>query len=111
MWNSIAFAQEAGEAAPDANPFGPMLLIIAFVAIFYFFLMRPNMKREKERREMLAALNKGDEVVTTGGIYGTIVGLDNESVVLRVSDDPAVKLQFARAAIARRKPERDSDQD
>ncbi len=108
MWNSIAFAQEAGETAPDANPFGPMLLIIGFVAIFYFFLMRPNMKREKERREMLAALNKGDEVVTTGGIYGTIVGLDDESVVLRVSEDPAVKLQFSRGAIAKRKPERDS---
>lgn len=98
-----AIAQEVGqqggaEAAPP-NPLMSMLpMIIAFFAIMYFLMIRPQQKREQERRKMLSALNKGDNVVTTGGICGSIVGLSEDRVVLRVDDD--VTMEFVRGAIA-----------
>jgi len=75
-------------------------MIVAFMVIMYFFLLRPNQKRERERREMLASLSKGDQVVTTGGICGTIVGLKEKTVVLRVNEDDNVKMEFLRGAIS-----------
>ncbi|MCA1900730.1 MAG: preprotein translocase subunit YajC, partial [Candidatus Hydrogenedens sp.] len=58
-------------------------MILAFIAIMYFLMIRPQQKREKERREMLNALTKGDKVVTTGGMYGTVVDLSEDKVTLR----------------------------
>lgn len=108
LYQGLVLAQaEAvpGEAAPDAAPQGPgqslWFFFIAFMAIMYFLMIRPNQKREKERRQMLAALAKGDKVVTTGGICGTIVGLTEKSAVIRVSEEPAVKIEFLRAAVTR----------
>ena len=112
MWQIIvAQAQDgAQQAAPGGgggapaqpqSPFGSMwILIIAFVFIMYFLTIRPNQKREKERKQMLAALAKGDRVVTSGGICGTVVGLSEKSVVLRVDDDSNLKIEFLRGAIA-----------
>lgn len=105
LYQGLVLAQT--EAAPEAAdaPRGPgselWLFFIAFMAIMYFLMIRPNQKREKERREMLAALAKGDKVITTGGICGTIVGIHEKSVVIRVSDEPPVKIEFLRAAVTR----------
>lgn len=77
--------------------FAPLILIFA---VFYFLMLRPQQKQEKKRREMLSALAKGDRVVTSGGICGTVIGLTEKSVVLRVSDDPVVKMEFLRGAIS-----------
>jgi len=76
----------------------PMLLI--FGVIMYLFFFRPNQKREKERREMLAALAKGDKVVTSGGICGSVIGLTDKTVVLRVGEDPNMKMEFLRGAVS-----------
>jgi len=97
-------AQGAAEGAaqtttpPVASPFGSMLpMIVAFIAIMYFLMIRPQQKREKERKNMLNALAKGDKVVTSGGICGTITDISENHVVVKVDDD--VKLQFVRSAI------------
>lgn len=106
MWN-IAFAAEtvvegAETTAQTPAPGNQMwIFLIAFIAIMWFLMIRPNQKREKERREMLSSLSKGDRVVTNGGVFGTIVGLTEKTVVLRVSDEPAVKMEFLRGAVAR----------
>lgn len=71
-------------------------LIIMFV-IFYFLLIRPQQKRNKERNAMLAALKKGDKVTTIGGIHGTIHDLDDTTVTLRVAHN--VNVTFERGAI------------
>ncbi|HOK10498.1 MAG TPA: preprotein translocase subunit YajC [Candidatus Hydrogenedens sp.] len=73
-------------------------MILAFIAIMYFLMIRPQQKREKERREMLNALTKGDKVVTTGGMYGTVVDLSEDKVTLRVDDK--VEIDFVRGAVA-----------
>ncbi|TCS96461.1 preprotein translocase subunit YajC [Hazenella coriacea] len=74
------------------------LIMIAFVFIaFYFFLMRPQQKQQKQRAQMLSALKKGDRVITIGGIHGSIVDLTEEKVTLKVSDN--TRLVFERSAI------------
>jgi preprotein translocase subunit YajC len=101
------YAQEAGApAAPAAaqSPGGGLTTMLPFIAVMfavmYFLMIRPNQKRERERREMLASVAKGDHVVTSGGICGTVVGVNDKTIVLKVSDDPVTKIEFVRTAIA-----------
>ena len=102
---SDAFAQGlfgGGSAAPgSSNPNMTFILQIAqflpIIAIFYLLLIRPQQQQAKKLKAMLAALKKGDKVVTSGGLMGTIVGLEEQKVVLRVGDD--VKMEFVKSAI------------
>jgi preprotein translocase subunit YajC len=89
--------------------FGMLVPLLAFFAIFYFLLILPAQRRQKKAAGMLAALKTGDKIVTNGGIYGTIVGLDDKdaSVQLRIADQ--VKIKVARSAIAGMQPESKSD--
>ncbi len=109
---AVAQGGDGAPAAPPgaggANPLGSMIpMLIAFAAIFYFLMLRPQQKRDKERRDMLAALAKGDAVVTTGGICGTIVNLSDTHAVLRVDDD--VTVEFVRSAIAQVTKKKDGE--
>lgn len=76
---------------------GAFLPLILFLVVFYFLLIRPQQKRQKERMAMLNALKKGDKVVTIGGLHGTIVDLNDDQVVLRVNEN--TKLTFERNAV------------
>ncbi|HEU5319436.1 MAG TPA: preprotein translocase subunit YajC [Methylomirabilota bacterium] len=104
---SIAHAAEIAHAAASA-PGGqsgpaafvqPLILFGAMFAIFYFLMIRPQQKQKHDRERMLSALKKGDRVVTTSGLHGTVTGLNEHTVTLRVTDQ--VKLEFDRAAIGR----------
>ena len=75
--------------------FLPLILIMV---IFYFLMIMPAQRRQKKVAEMLRNLKTGDKVITNGGIYGTIVGLDDDSVQLRIAEQ--VKIKLSRAAIA-----------
>jgi preprotein translocase subunit YajC len=74
-------------------------LMIGMFAIMYFLIIRPQQKQRKERETLLRAIKKGDRVVTSGGLYGTVVGLSEQTVTLKVADQ--VKLDFERSAIGR----------
>jgi preprotein translocase subunit YajC len=74
---------------------GPMVLIMV---IFYFLMIMPTQRRQKKVAEMLKNLKTGDKVITNGGIHGTIVGLEDESVQLRIAEQ--VKVKISRSAIA-----------
>ena len=80
-------------AAAIAN-FAPIALMIL---IFYFLLYRPQKKAQKEREEMLDSLKVGSRVITIGGIYGTIVSLTDEIVILRIA--PNVEIEIARGSV------------
>lgn len=73
------------------------LPLILMLVVFYFLLIRPQQKRQKERMAMLDALKKGDKVITIGGLHGTIVDLSDDQVVLRVNEN--TKLTFERHAV------------
>jgi preprotein translocase subunit YajC len=77
------------------------------LAIFYFLLILPAQRQRKKQQAMLAALKTGDRVITTGGIYGTIVGLRDDIVQLRIADQ--VKIEVARAAIAGHQPKQEEN--
>ena len=75
--------------------FLPFLLIFG---IFYLLLIMPMRKRQKKHQELLSKLSKGDRVITTGGIFGTVVDAEDEVLTLRIADN--VKIQVARSAVA-----------
>jgi len=76
----------------------PLLMMVAVLGIFYVLLILPQQRKQKQLRAMLSALKSGDKVVTSGGIYGTIAGIDGETVILRIADQ--VKIRVARSAIS-----------
>jgi preprotein translocase subunit YajC len=80
--------------------FAPILLIMV---IFYVLLILPAQRRQKKTQEMLNALKNGDKVVTTGGLFGTIVGIEGDAIQLRIADQ--VKVKVLRSAIASLQPE------
>lgn len=92
-----------GAAQPSGiTLFLPLILIMV---IFYFLMILPAQRRQKKVAEMLKNLKNGDKVITNGGIYGTIVGLDDGSVQLRIADQ--VKIKVMRSAIAGPQPQAD----
>jgi preprotein translocase subunit YajC len=99
----LAFAQSQTGGSASGGGTGAILTQLAFFgaifAIFYFLLIRPQQRQRRERESMLGAVKKGDRVVTTSGMHGTVTGLAEQTVVLRVSD--GVKLEFDRSAIGR----------
>jgi preprotein translocase subunit YajC len=95
----VAHAQAAG--APAASPMGGLqtfLFPIILIVIMYFLMIRPQMKRQKEHRAMLNKLAKGDEVITSGGIAGSVAAIGESFVTVEVAS--GVQLRVQRAAIA-----------
>lgn len=80
---SAAYAQEAA-TAPAGNPVMGLLFPIALILIFYFLLIRPQARRQREHERMLKELGRGDRVVTTGGIHATIVGVSDDVLTLEI---------------------------
>ena len=94
--NLMAILLPVAQAAPAAAPgMGTFLLPIALIAVMYFLMIRPQMKRAKEHRSMLDKLSKGDEVITSGGIAGTVTDIGDNFVTLEVADNVRVRVQKA----------------
>jgi preprotein translocase subunit YajC len=77
---------------------GFLIILVAMVAIFYFLLIRPQQAQKRRMQEMLDKLAPGDEVITIGGIYGDVVEVDDEKVVLEIAED--VHIEVTRRAVA-----------
>ncbi len=70
-----------------------LILFGSIIAIFYFMIIRPQQKREKERQSMLSALKKGDKVVTAGGLHGTVIGIEEKTLLVQIADNVKVKVE------------------
>ena len=92
-----------GAVKPEASPFIQYLPLVMVGGLAYFMLFRPQKNEEKKRKELLNRMQKNDKVITAGGMYGTIVGVDAESdtVTVRLGSDPGVKVEFTKASIVR----------
>lgn len=85
---------------PTANPAtGTLFMLVAMGGIFYFLVFMPMQRQKKQQAQMLASLEAGTEILTTGGIVGTIVNISGDMLVVRVKPDN-IKLQIARSAVA-----------
>jgi preprotein translocase subunit YajC len=79
----------------------PLVMMVVVMGIFYVMLILPQQRQRKKLQQMLGALKSGDKVITNGGIYGTINGIDGETVILKIADTGSspVKIRIARSAI------------
>ena len=99
---SIAYAMGGqGQAAPQGG-IGSFLPIILIFVIFYFLLIKPQQKKQKEHQELVKNLKKNDEIVTTGGIHGTIVNLKDKTVVIRIDDNCRMEIQREAVGVIKR---------
>ena len=81
-----------------ASPLIQFLPLVLIFIIFYFLLIRPQKQKEKEHQKMLAGINKNDEVVTLGGIHGTIVNVKEKTLILRIDEN--VKMEIEKNSVA-----------
>jgi preprotein translocase subunit YajC len=87
-----------GPAKPGQNQFTQFFPLILIIGVFYFFMLRPQMKKQKEEKKFRESLQKGDSVVTIGGLHGKIVEVEGATVVLEVAT--GVRLRFEKSAIS-----------
>ena len=102
MWTD-AFAQVGSGTPPDPK-IALLLQLLQFLPLFiilYLLLIRPQQQQKKKQEQMIRALKKGDRVLTTGGMYGTVLGVDDTKVVLRIAEGQKedVKAEFVKSAI------------
>lgn len=87
-----------GNAAQGGSMWGSLIMIVGFVALMYFMLIRPQKKQQKKEKQMRDSIQIGDEIITIGGIYGRVVSLKEDSLVIESSGDRS-KIQIQRSAI------------
>ncbi|MEM1126371.1 MAG: preprotein translocase subunit YajC [Bacteroidota bacterium] len=88
------------QADPNAqgNPFFGLAPILLIFIVFYFFIIRPQRKKDQERQEMISAVKKGDKVITIGGLHGTVMQVDDNSLLVQV--DTNMKVRLEKTAVA-----------
>lgn len=96
----LAYAMGTGGGAGggQSSGFGAIVPLVLMFAIFYFLLIRPQQKKAKQHKQILASLKKGDRVVSSGGLHGVITGLTDDVVTLEIA--PKVRVKVSRASIS-----------
>lgn len=90
---------QGGDGGGGGGSFVSLILMFGMIfAVMYFFMIRPQQKREKDRQKMLTELKKGDKVVTNSGMVGTIWGIKDNIIILKFEED--VRIEFLKSAIA-----------
>ncbi|GKS59110.1 preprotein translocase subunit YajC [Nitrospira sp.] len=105
LLTSLAWAQAGGSGQSSPNLVLSLVPFLLIFAIFYFLLILPQQKKQKELRQMLEGLKKGDKIVTASGIWGTVTNMGKQTVTLQISDTAKIKIQ--REHIARIRTEDD----
>jgi len=95
---NILFAMAPQGGSQGGGLMSTLIMFGAIFLIFYFMIIRPQQKRTKEREKLLSSIQKGDKVVTSGGLHGIVASVEEKTVILQVSDN--TKLKFERSAIA-----------
>lgn len=94
----LAYALGTSPGAGGGGGLAAFVPLILMFAVFYFLLIRPQQKKQKQHREMIANIKRGDRVITNGGIYGTVAGLSEHTIILKIADQ--VKIEITRNAVA-----------
>jgi preprotein translocase subunit YajC len=95
---TLMAARPAGGEGQQGSWITTLMPLVVIFAIFYFLMIRPQQKQQKKHREMLAAIKKGDRVITRGGMHGTVFGITDNIITIEVTNE--LKLKFNREAIA-----------
>lgn len=92
FFDSVAYAMAPPSGQEGGGGFGMFVPLILMFGIFYFLLIRPQQKKAKQHKEMLASLKIGDEVLTGGGLYGRIIEIDQDILTIELADNLKVKV-------------------
>ena len=112
MPNVFPWMQAQTPAGAGGGNVTQLLFMVGFMFfIFYFIVIRPQRRREGERVEMLSKIKKNDHVLTTGGIYGTVMNVKDDEVALRIDDSSNVRVRFSRSSIVGVVTPKDKDKD
>jgi preprotein translocase subunit YajC len=106
----IQLLAQSSSGGTQTNPLVGLALPLLMLAGLYFVLIRPQRVRQRQHQALLSQLEVGDEVLTTGGVFGTIVEIDDEEGVLTVEIAPGTRIRMVRAGIAQRFVEDEEDQ-
>lgn len=87
----LLFMAPSGQEG-GAGVVGNIVLFGSIILIFYFMIIRPQQKRQKERQQMVDSLKKGDKIITAGGIHGTIVGIEDKTALVQIADNVKIKV-------------------
>ena len=98
MLHLIAMAPPPQGGSAEGSLFSTLIMFALIIGIFYFLILRPQQKRQKERQKMLEAVKKGDRIVTAGGLHGTVAGIDEKTLLVQIADN--VKVKVDRTAVA-----------
>jgi len=99
MFEKLAYAAPQAAAA-EANPLMSFMPFVLLMVIFYFLLIRPQQKRQRELSKMIESLKKGDKVVTSGGLIGTVVGVQADYLVIKLGDNDQTKVEVLKSSIS-----------
>ncbi|MFN8358434.1 MAG: preprotein translocase subunit YajC [Candidatus Kapaibacterium sp.] len=94
---SFVLAQAPGQPDPLQNMLSTILPFAAIILIFYFMMIRPQQKRQKEMKSMLDAMKKGDKVITSSGIHGTITDIEDNVITVQIAEN--TKVRFEKVAV------------
>ena len=97
----VLFAMGAGGqggTGSQGGGMGAMLLPLAIIALMYFLLIRPQQKKQKEHQAMIAALKKGDKIISSGGLHGVITGISDDAITMEIA--PKVRVKITRGSVA-----------
>ena len=92
FWSSLAYAQSGSGAAAGPGMLEQMVPFIAIFAIFYFLIIRPQGRRQKEHQQFITKMKRGDSVITSGGIFGRVEGITDKFVTLEISDGVTIRI-------------------
>ena len=101
---NIAQAGTTGGNGAAAPPGGGLMMLVPFIflfGVFYMLMIRPQKKKEKERREMVNALKKNDRIVTIGGIHGVVANVHDDDVTIKIDESANVRMKIVRSAVSR----------
>lgn len=104
MYFFLAMARPPGGAQGSGNPIGAFMPLILIFIIFYFLLIRPQHKKQKEHQNMLSAIQKGDKIITTGGIHGIVTNVKDNIVAVKIAEN--VKINVSKGCITTIKKEK-----
>jgi preprotein translocase subunit YajC len=93
--NILLMAPQGGEQG--GSPYSSLIFLLLIVVVFYFFMIRPQMKKQKEIKKFRESLAAGDKIVTSGGIHGKVISIDETSILIEVDKD--VKIRVDKGAV------------
>ncbi len=99
MHSFLLAMQPPAQGGEGGSIWSMALMFGSIIAIFYFMIIRPQQKRTKERDKLLDSIKKGDKIITAGGMHGTVIGLEDKTVLIQIADNVKVKLERSSVSV------------